>query len=93
MLANWPARRRAHWLALLRARAIENQAYVAGVNRIGADPAQRYAGDSVVFDPKGKRLAWARSAEGCIQAVLDMEALRRYRDEFPALKDMRRKGF
>lgn len=62
--ANWPAKRRKHWLALLRARAIENQCYIAGVNCCGNMDGQVYSGDSCVFDPNGdliepcKTLKW-----------------------------------
>ena len=63
--ANWPARRREHWSALLRSRAIENQAYVVGVNRVGTAPSSEggatleYSGDSVIVDPLGQVLASA----------------------------------
>src|SRR3972149_5147564 len=54
-IANWPEKRREHWLKLLFARAIENQSYVIGVNRIGKDGrGVGYSGDSIVIDPKGE---------------------------------------
>jgi len=90
VIANWPEPRADHWRTLLRARAIENQAYVIGVNRTGADPNARYAGGSVVVDPRGRIVADAGDAERTISAQLDPAALRDYRREFPALKDMRR---
>jgi predicted amidohydrolase len=89
VLANWPASREAHWVALLRARAIENQAYVAGVNRCGRDPNVSYSGRSLVFDPRGEILADAGNAECVIQASLELEKLSAYRREFPFLNDMR----
>ena len=56
-VANWPASRRDPWMSLLKARAIENQAYVIGVNRIGEDGnGLAHAGDSNIYDPKGKKL-------------------------------------
>ncbi len=56
-VANWPAARRNHWLSLLQARAIENQAYVVGVNRIGVDGNDiEYTGDSVVYDFNGEKI-------------------------------------
>ena len=55
--ANWPASRREHWMALLRARAIENQAYVVGVNRVGDGGRLHYCGDSMIIDPFGEILA------------------------------------
>ncbi len=87
MLANWPAVRAGHWTTLLAARAIENQAYVIGVNRVGTDPNERYAGGSLVIDPRGTFLAEAGGEETVLQATLDLETLREYRREFPALSD------
>ncbi len=57
VMANWPQTRISHWTALLKARAIENQAYVAGVNRIGKDPMHAYSGGSLIIDPRGEVLA------------------------------------
>ncbi len=89
VLANWPAEREDHWLALLRARAIENQACVAGVNRCGRCPRHAYPGRSLIVDPRGVVLADAGSAEGSIDAVPDLTALKAYRRDFPVLGDMR----
>ena len=61
VVANWPAVRRHHWRSLLIARAIENQAYVVGVNRVGTDGSGLdYAGDSMIIDPMGEMLASRR---------------------------------
>lgn len=87
--ANWPAARRDHWRTLLRARAIENQAYVVGVNRCGADPNVSYAGESMIIGPRGEILADAGPDEGVIRANADVEALAAWRQEFPALRDVR----
>jgi len=88
--ACWPAPRAEHWLALLRARAIENQCYVAAVNRCGSDPSgQTYSGRSQIIDPRGEIVADAGNEEQIVQAPVDLAALRRYRCEFPALRDMR----
>ncbi|HEX8340383.1 MAG TPA: nitrilase-related carbon-nitrogen hydrolase [Tepidisphaeraceae bacterium] len=89
VIANWPAARVAHWLALLTARAIENQAYVVGVNRAGRDPNVAYPGRSVVIDPRGVTVADAGEAEGFVTARLDRAALCDYRRHFPALADAR----
>jgi omega-amidase len=89
VIANWPQPRVDHWIALLQARAIENQAYVAGVNRCGADPHLAYPGRSLIIDPRGNVLADAGAAETVIHAALDLPALEQYRREFPALADMR----
>jgi len=86
-VASWPAPRRGAWRTLLRARAIENQAYVIGVNRTGADPSDRYAGDSAVIDFKGTPLCEAGASEGIVSAELDKGALDRFRAEFPVWRD------
>lgn len=90
VIANWPSAREAHWIALLRARAIENQAYVVGVNRCGNDPGLAYSGRSMVIDPLGEVVADAGNDAGIIAAEIDMEKLEAWRTEFPALRDMRR---
>lgn len=76
------------WSALLRARAIENQCYVAGVNRMGTDPTCEYSGGSAIIDPYGKTIAecpWSR--ESAVSADIDMEALQAFRKKFPVLDD------
>ncbi|HVF10910.1 MAG TPA: carbon-nitrogen family hydrolase [Abditibacteriaceae bacterium] len=88
VIANWPQPREAHWITLLQARAIENQAYVAGTNRCGNDPKLQYSGRSLIIDPRGNIIADAGNTEGIISAELDLEALISYRREFPALDDM-----
>ena len=89
-IACWPAAREAHWRALLRARAIENQCYVTAVNRCGCDPSgTAYSGGRRIVDPGGAILADAGQHEGVIQATLGLESLRSYRREFPALRDRR----
>ncbi len=85
--ASWPAPRREVWRTLLRARAIENQAYVIGVNRAGDDPSNRYAGDSAAIGFKGETLCEAGAAEGLLTAELDREALDRFRAKFPVWRD------
>jgi len=89
VIANWPAVREDHWIALLRARAIENQAYVAGVNRCGSDPNLGYAGASLIVGPTGEILARAGSEPGVLRATLDRAAFDGWRDRFPALADMK----
>jgi len=88
VIANWPASRREHWPALLRARAIENQAWVVGVNRAGSDPNVSYFGGSAVVDPLGRVVAEASDGEMVLPAELDLAGLRQYRREFPALADV-----
>jgi predicted amidohydrolase len=88
VIANWPASRVRHWITLLKARAIENQAYVMGVNRCGNDPKLSYSGHSMIIDPRGEVLADAGEDEGVISAEIDAEALAQYRREFPFLNDI-----
>jgi len=89
VVANWPEPRREHWKALLRARAIENQAYLVGVNRVGTGDDIRYTGDSVILDPLGRPLAEASLAETVLVADADPGEVKRIRDRFPFLVDRR----
>lgn len=92
VIASWPSPRADHWTSLLKARAIENQAYVVGVNRCGRcgnDPQLHHSGQSVVFDPSGKLLADAGSEEGWIEAEAHYESLTDYRRGLPFLADLR----
>ena len=91
-IANWPRRRISHWVTLLTARAIENQCYVAGVNRVGEDPQNHYPGRSIVVDPHGTIIADAGEACGVTSVHIDIEAMHSWRREFPALKDARRES-
>ena len=88
VIASWPAARIHHWVTLLRARAIENQAYVIGVNRCGDDPKNSHPGNSLIIDPRGHVLAEADSAECTISAELDLPSLLSYRKDFPFLNDI-----
>ena len=89
-IANWPNTRLHHWPRLLQARAIENQCYVAGVNRIGDDPRFQHSGRTMIIDPHGEIIADAESRPGVIQAEIDLQALAEYRQAFPALDDIRK---
>jgi len=89
VIASWPVMREDHWLTLLKARAIENQSYVVGVNRCGDDPKLHYSGRSIVFDPGGKCLADAGNEEGWMEAPLELQDLIEYRKQLPFLEDMR----
>jgi len=88
-IANWPRRRISHWLTLLTARAIENQCYVAGVNRVGEDPGNHYPGRSVLVDPHGTIIADAGDKAGVTSVAIDLQSIRSWRREFPALDDIR----
>lgn len=90
VIANFPAARASHWRALLIARAIENQAAVVGVNRVGVDGNDlEYAGGSIVVDHYGHVLAEAGTDERVLNARIDIGLLRKWRTDFPALDDMR----
>lgn len=89
VISSWPVARIGHWVTLLQARAIENQAYVAGVNRCGTDPRLTYNGRSLIVSPKGEVLADAGDGEKVISAEVDLELLLAYRKELPFLADMR----
>lgn len=88
VIANWPSRRAQHWVTLLQARAIENLAYVVGVNRAGNDPKLPYPGRSLVVNPHGNILADAGDGERMVQAEIDRAVLTDWRRDFPALRDM-----
>jgi len=87
VIALWPVKRQHHWLTLLQARAIENQAYVVGVNRVGQEPQYSYAGRSVVVDPHGIIVADAGEQERVLAAALSLETVEGWRRDFPALRD------
>ena len=87
-VANWPERRVHAWKTLLAARAIENQCYVVGVNRVGNDGNGIYhSGDSMVIDPLGTILYHASEAASMYTITLDKEPLETTRDRFPFWKD------
>jgi len=87
-VANWPAVRQLSWNVLLRARAIENQCYAVGVNRVGEDHICPYAGGSMAVHPYGELLAECGTGqEGCAIFEPDMEMLQSYREKFPSLQD------
>jgi predicted amidohydrolase len=88
-VANWPSPRTEVWDVLLKARAIENQAYVLGVNRIGTDGMGiSYHGHTVALDAKGHELAFLETEKaGHITARLPVKELIRFREKFPAWKD------
>ena len=89
VIASWPVTRIQHWITLLQARAIENQAYVAGVNRCGKDPKLSYNGRSLIISPKGDILADAGNGESVISAEVNLDELIAYRRDLPFLADMR----
>lgn len=88
--ANWPEPRREHWRTLLRARAIENQAYVLGVNRVGVVNDLEYVGDSAIIDPLGRTLTEAGPGESVLVADAAAESVIAVRTTFPFLADRRK---
>ncbi len=88
-VANWPEPRHETWNCLLRARAIENQAYVIGLNRVGSDGNNiTYSGDSTVLDPKGTALSRIRPYEDAVETVsLSFQDLTDFRENFPVALD------
>lgn len=89
VVANWPAARREHWMTLLQARAIENLAYVVGVNRVGAHGPLTYSGDSMIVGPFGEMLAQAGDEETIVVADIDRARVKEVRAEWPMLSDRR----
>ena len=88
--ANWPSPRRLHWQTLLQARAIENQAYVVGCNRVGtAGDGTEHVGDTRIVSPMGELLATAAGGETIVLADVDADAVAVTRDRFRFLADRR----
>ena len=87
-IANWPERRSEHWKVLLQARAIENQCYVIGVNRVGIDGnGLTYSGDSSIIDPWGT-VVFQKSSQACIYTTqLSYDLLKKCREDFPVWMD------
>jgi predicted amidohydrolase len=91
VIANWPAKRREPWSLLLRARAVENQAYVMGVNRVGPGGGEPHTGDSALLDPLGQVVAEASTLDAPVALVgeIDPDTVTRVRERFTFLKDRR----
>jgi predicted amidohydrolase len=87
-IANWPIARIEHWRVLLRARSIENQCYMVGVNRVGNDPKLSYNGYSSVFDPMGNEIVSITDQEVLISAELQKDKIIEVRKTFPFLEDI-----
>lgn len=85
--AGWPARRRAHWTLLARARAVENQAYVLACSTAGTHAGVEQSGHSVVVDPWGEVLAEAGPGEEVLSVEFDPAKVATTREQFPVLKD------
>ena len=91
IIASWPAARRAHWDTLLRARAIENQCYVIGVNRTGNGGGLVYDGGSAAFDPWGGRVDSDRNGASSVRlADVQAQEVKRVRAAYPFIQDLAR---
>jgi omega-amidase len=90
VIANWPVKRASHWVTLLQARAIENLAYVIGVNRAGTDPKHQYPGRSLLVNPHGEIIADAGDRETMAAGDVELDRVVSWRREFPALEDMKK---
>lgn len=87
-VASWPTPRVEAWRSLLVARAIENQCYVCGVNRVGTDPYCQYCGGTAFIDPYGiRKQEVAMGEEGVLTCELDIDSLNKFRRKFPVLND------
>ncbi|MBW7867821.1 MAG: nitrilase family protein [Brumimicrobium sp.] len=86
-VANWPEKRSLHWKTLLRARAIENQCYHVGVNRVGDGNGLKYSGDSAVINPLGEALVDIFQNEKVETVLLSKNLLAEVRERMPFLKD------
>lgn len=89
VIANWPALRRGHWITLLKARAVENQCFIAGVNRFGSGNGLDYSGDSLIVNPYGEIITQCMSHAGLITADIDSSLVKEYRSAFQLKEDRR----
>lgn len=85
--AQWPVQREEHWLALLRARAIENQMYVAGVNVVGHNENDTFSGKSIIYDPWGEVVAKADDQQQILYGEIDVRLAEKIRREIPVFQD------
>lgn len=87
VIASWPTARREHWMTLLKARAIENQCFILGVNRNGEGGGLSYIGDSMAVSPTGEVLAHVEGGNGLTIVDLDLSEADAYRNSFPVKED------
>jgi predicted amidohydrolase len=88
-IANWPVPRIDQWVSLLKARAIENQCFMIGVNRTGSDPKNNYNGLSGVIDPAGKEILLVENEEGIFTVSVDLTKVKETREAYPFLDDIK----
>jgi len=89
ILANWPNPRKDHWITLLKARAIENQAYVIGINRVGSSPTLSFFGNSMILSPKGQIIGRLGNKEEILIGEINIDSLNEWRNSFYSLGDRR----
>ena len=89
VIASWPDIRDEHWLALLKARAIENQCYIIGVNRVGEDPHYSYSGHSVVYNSYGDMMTSLSNEEENIYIEIHREDIKKAVQDFNTKQDRR----
>ena len=87
VIASWPTPRREHWMTLLKARAIENQCFILGVNRSGDGGGLSYIGDSMAVSPTGEVLAHVEGGNGLTIVDIDLDEVDAYRSSFPLKVD------
>ena len=87
VIASWPTARREHWMTLLKARAIENQCFILGVNRSGEGGGLSYIGDSMAVSPTGEVLAHVEGGNGLTIVDIDLSEADAYRNSFPVKAD------
>lgn len=88
-IANWPVTRIEHWKHLLKSRAIENQCFIIGVNRIGNDPFNKYNGCSAIYDPMGEEVLVCPNEEGIFITEVDLSKVEEVRNKLPFLDDIK----
>jgi omega-amidase len=89
LVAQWPLRRWVHWQTLIRARAIENQIFVAACNRVGEVEGERFGGHSVICDPWGRAIVEAGEDEVLLTATIDLALVEKTREQLPFVADRR----
>ncbi|MGB9664363.1 MAG: carbon-nitrogen family hydrolase [Ignavibacteria bacterium] len=88
-IANWPQTRIDHFVHLLKSRAIENQCFMIGVNRVGYGGREYYDGRSSIFDPLGNEITLIKDEEKLIEAEIDLTQIQKVREQFPFLNDIK----
>ncbi|MCI6191042.1 MAG: carbon-nitrogen family hydrolase, partial [Clostridium sp.] len=91
VIASWPKEREEHWVTLLKARAIENQCFIIGVNRVGEGDGLEYSGASLIFDPLGNSLNEKINKEELIIKDINLSSIKEVREKINIKRDRREK--